>query len=212
MANHCAAVHAFEPYEPVRNIFQAKIDLNQIDHVFIHSVGVGDQNDELPFHAPAGTNLGVGSFVDGQENRQVGSQTLQVVRGDDYFIQQIGDPVHMVNMDVEGFEKKAIAGFSDTFARNRPIMVIELTKGLDCSFSSEEEIAAALPDDYRLFMFDIYNARGKKDKNKDDLFRKQGTYQLIPFDYDQVGDQVDLIAFPREQYDEYQAARTGPAI
>ncbi|MEX0654836.1 MAG: FkbM family methyltransferase [Phycisphaeraceae bacterium] len=210
MTRHCSAVHAFEPYAPVREKIHEKIRLNRLSNLFVHDVGVGDENITLPFHAPAGANLGVGSFVDGQADRAEASQSLQVVKGDDYFTRAIGGHVQMVKIDVEGFEKNALTGFRETFARERPVMVVELTTGLTCSFDSQDEILATLPEDYLLFRFDLLDKRGRKDKAKSRAFRRQGRYRLAPFDFARVGKQADMIAFPRERFEAFRTQDASP--
>lgn len=202
MAPLCSAVHAFEPYEPVREKILEKVERNQLSNLYVHGVGLSDQDQALPFHAPAGTNLGLGSFVDGQVDRNAAAEILQVVKGDAYFDQEIGGEVHMVKLDVEGFEKKALAGFHKTLEKNRPVMVMEITTGLPCSFTSLDDIKATLPANYRLFMFDLMNGQGQKDKQKEDAFRKKGTYHLVPFDFNRVQAQADIIAFPEERFRE----------
>ena len=198
MARHCATVHAFEPFEPVRRKIIEKVELNDLTNLIVHTVGLGDKEQRLPFHPPSGANLGVGSFVDGQQDRCKATETLQVVNGDEYFSRHIGGEVHMVKMDVEGFEKKAMAGFGNTFAKNRPVIVVEMTKGLEHSFKSGNDVQCAFPAEYDLYVFDLAGQDGRKDKRKDAAFRKKGTYRLAPFEFDKVEEQTDVIGFPRE--------------
>jgi len=204
MSARSAAVHSFEPYEPVRNKIFEKIEINNLKNIFVHDVGVGNTNELIPFFAPEGSNLGIGSFVAGQKNRNDIGIPLRVVAGDEYFNRYISDEIHMIKIDVEAYEKQVIKGLHGTIQQFRPVMVFELEIGLDCSFKSFEEIQTVFPKNYMFFTFDIWDKHGNKNKRKDGIFRKKGTYKLKFFNFDMTKEQTDVIAFPGERFDKFR--------
>jgi len=201
MSKRASTVHAFEPYETVRKKITEKIELNHLTNIVVHNVGIGHTSELLPFYKPTGANLGIGTFVENQQNTDNQSDyQLPVVSGDDYFNRQHIDKVDMIKIDVEGFEKNVMIGLNQTIQKNRPVIVFELGLELDCSFSSHSEIIDHFPSDYMFFMFDIWDKLGNKNKRKDGIFRKKGIYKLVPFHFDNVKEQTDVVAFPGEQF------------
>ncbi len=59
------------------------------------------------------------------------ANALRLVRGDD--ILQLR-PVHFVKMDVEGMEVRVLQGLSETIARWRPVMFIEVDQNNTVDF------------------------------------------------------------------------------
>ncbi len=194
-------VHAFEPYELVRAKLVEHVRANQLENVEIHSVGLGNEQARLPFYAPAGKNLGVGSFKEEADagTRYVGE--LEVVAGDGFLADRGIDEIDLIKVDVEGFEKRVLEGLRETLTRFRPILVVELTYHLDISFANENQLLKALPPDYRLFSFDTRKANGKKSRRKGKRVRRKGEYRLIPFRFGRPGSQDDVVACPAEWVD-----------
>src|SRR5882762_3418698 len=106
MSRYCKQVHAFEPYEGVRTHLDSKISYNNCHNIVVHSVGLGCKEEALPFFAPTGFNTGTGSFMPSHEannNARIGE--LTVVNGDAYFSKLGLKNIHLIKIDVEGFEK-----------------------------------------------------------------------------------------------------------
>jgi len=196
-------VHSFEPYERVRKKIVEKIQLNNIDNIIIHDVGIGDKDDIMQFFAPKGTNLGLGSFVKNQKDRLETGIPLRIVDGDKYFNHNISDEIHMMKIDVEAFEKTVIKGLKNTLDKYRPIIVLEIEIGLDCSFHSESELKENFPDNYSFYIFDMWDNNGNKDKRKEGKYRKKGFYQLKALNFDILKEQSNIVAFPEERLQEF---------
>ena len=64
MASFCAHVHAFEPFDEVGRHVVEKIERNGLNSISLHAVGLSDRDDELPYFAPTGSNVGNGTFVE----------------------------------------------------------------------------------------------------------------------------------------------------
>ena len=151
MSLHCSAVHAFEPNPSVRTRLERQIAANAIDNIFVHGVGLGDNEEELPFYAPRGPNQGTGSFIRGHNpnnNEEYG--TLRVVNGDEYISRLNLDNIDLIKIDVEGFEKNALKGLRNTIIRYKPNIVVEFSPTTKNTFSDLNEFLALFPVDYRI--------------------------------------------------------------
>ena len=205
MSRLASQVHAFEPFAPVRERLRHQIDLNQLKHITVHPVGLSDANTRLPFFAPTGRNMGIGSFdasTTSKGNVSIGE--LELVRGDDYFLMQGIVRVDLLKMDVEGFEKPALAGLRETLRRLRPLIVCEVTYGKELSFTSREDLLDHLPADYELFTFDKRKQDGSKARRRDARSRNSGEYRLIRYQGVLPTGQDDVIACPRESLEKLQ--------
>ena len=200
MSAHGAQVHSFEPFDRVRNQLQNQIDQNALDSITVHPLGLSNENTRLPFFAPTGNNVGIGSFDASTASKgNVSIGELELVKGDDYLATLDIKHIDIVKMDVEGFEKFAIAGLQKTLSETRPIIVCEITYGQELSFATLEELQQALPEDYQLFTFDKRKADGRKDRRRDALSRYSGAYKIIPLTQFQNTGQDDVIACPAEK-------------
>ncbi|HJO12578.1 MAG: FkbM family methyltransferase [Gammaproteobacteria bacterium] len=199
MSKHVSKVHAFEPFQQVSGSLRKHIELNKISNIQIHNVGLSNKNEQKTFFAPTGRNQGIGSFdaaTVAKGNEAIGQ--LALIRGDDYFKQQQISNIALVKIDVEGFEKPALAGLQQTLTENRPIVVFEITYGEELSFTNLEEIQQHLPADYELFTFNTRKVDGSKARRRGLKAKKSGTYSLIPFQFKLTKGQDDIVACPAE--------------
>ncbi len=199
MSLHADQVHSFEPYSVVSQKLERHIELNGIENIQLHKVGLSNQAEELDFFAPTGRNQGIGSFDAGtvsKGNKNLGK--LALVRGDTYLAENALQDISLLKVDVEGFEKNVVEGLQETLAKTRPIVVIEVTYGNSLSFSSLSELTAALPNDYSLFRFDNRKADGSKARRRGARAKRSGSYRLIPFDEWRSAGQDDVIVCPQE--------------
>ncbi|MCC7435609.1 MAG: FkbM family methyltransferase [Methanoregulaceae archaeon] len=189
LSNHVKVVHAFEPYEPVRALMEARIQQNSIPNVTVHPIALGDADEDLEFYAPPAANTGTASFVKGHAgdaNMAVGK--LRVVRGDPY-ISTLGlDRLEFIKIDVEGFERKVLAGLEQTLIRFRPLVFLEYSRETRASFASLTELTGMFPEGYEL-------AKVVADRPYLILFNKARCV-LDPFAFDQVGG--NILAYPAE--------------
>jgi FkbM family methyltransferase len=185
-SRYAKQVHAFEPYPPVLSRLRANLEFNHVSNVVVHPVGLGSETVDLPFTPPPDENLGTGTFMHSAIPSK-GEAKLRVVSGD-AFLRDAGiSRVDFIKMDIEGFEKPALAGLRDTIRQSRPIVLLEVTvrpatTGL---FTSASDLRAAFPSDYELL--DIVT-----------IDRGTGAYRLRPltlrFDRDGRG---MVVARPR---------------
>jgi len=199
MSRVADGVHAFEPYDVVRQRLEQQVALNQLDNVFIHPVGLGETEQQLPFYAPTGRNQGIGSFdasTTVKGNRNIGE--LALVSGDSYFQQRSITSIDLIKIDVEGFEKSVLRGLQKTLAANRPVVVFEMTHGSAISIQSQEELGTLFPDNYRFFTFDLRKPDGSKARRREAKARSTGHYRLVPFGFQFNNGQDDIVCCPEE--------------
>lgn len=161
-AKHAKEVHAFEPFPPILPRLQGHITENNLTNIVVHAVGLGETEAELPFYSPPEANLGTGSFVADlkQENRNE-RLTLKIVAGDAYFPAAGITRVDFIKMDIEGYEKAALAGLRETLRRHRPIVLLELSidPAFPHLFKSMDELRSAFPENYEFLRFGGRNVR-----------------------------------------------------
>ena len=193
MSRYATEVHAFEPWEPVVKRFRRMVENNQIKNIVIHPVGLGDQNSRKPFFKPGPTNLGTGSFVEGFRSQYTAEGQLEIQIGDDALAKAAVEPIALIKMDIEGYEKLALKGLRKTLRKDRPIVEFELSTDPKSSVSikSKEELVALFPNDYEFLVF-----------RNDRAHRLSGAYALEPlgnlirFD---LAMQRDIVAYPAEK-------------
>jgi len=200
MSNYASHVHAFEPYGLVSAKMNHHIQLNGIENISFHAVGLSDKAEALTFFAPTGRNQGIGSFdasTVSKGNNATGK--LMLLQGDEYFQEHKIDAIALMKIDVEGFEKSALTGLRRTLLEQRPVLVCEISYGGELAFTSLEEFLAVLPPDYKLFAFNTRNSDGSKAKRRGSKAKRSGEYELIEFSNWRHTGQDDIIACPAEK-------------
>lgn len=141
-------IYAFEPYEPVLRKFRDHIARNELTHIEVLAVGLGDTEGEANYYAPATTNRGTGSFLAGttpQNNRT--PIRLPVTRGDRVVMEKGLLAPDIIKLDVEGSEKLVLRGLAETIRTHRPVILSELSSAARWLFSDEAGLRAALYPD-----------------------------------------------------------------
>lgn len=151
MSRHSARVHAFEPWPPARRRLESLMAANAVSSVRVHAFGLGDGDAELPFYAPAGPNLGTGSFQAGI-NDNLPSDSLLMRRGDAVVAELGLTRLDVIKIDTEGFEVRVLDGLRDSLARFQPVVVVELSLAL----RESRAIASLFPQGWTLLMADTH--------------------------------------------------------
>jgi FkbM family methyltransferase len=199
MSQTSKRVIAFEPFAPVRARLEYHCTLNKIRNIDIQALGLSDRSENQPFYAPSGANAGIGSFdpdSTSKGNKSIGN--LQLMRGDEFVDQSDLKQLHLMKIDVEGFEKNVLHGLRNTLARFRPLVVCEMTYGKSLSFISSNQILALLPENYVLLCFNKRRPDGSKMQRKNARARLNGWFQLVPYPGPQARGQDDVILCPQE--------------
>lgn len=202
MSKFAESVVAFEPFPIVNEKFKHQISLNNISNIELYEYGLSDKDELLSFYAPTGRNQGIGSFDENtatKGNREMSK--LQLYKGDTFLDGHIPSGISLMKIDVEGFEKKVIAGLKATLLNNRPIIACEISYGEQFSFSNRADLIEHLPQDYMLFRFNTRNADGSKAKRRSSFAKRSGFYEIIESKGWRTSGQDDIIAAPVEKLD-----------
>ena len=162
LAPHCAQVHAFEPFEPVRRRLEAHIALNGLTNVQVHPVALGEQPGERPFFPPDDANMAEGSFVQPLGPRGDRPPTTAPVHNGDAYLAGLGlGRLDLLKIDVEGMEKEVVAGLRGTLERFRPTVLLEFTRDFHTSYTGLGDLRDALPGEYRILALQPDRTRWK---------------------------------------------------
>jgi FkbM family methyltransferase len=190
MSKFCHQVHAFEPYENVRNRLLEKIALNHIDNIIVHDVGLGARDEYLDYYAPTGVNTGTGSFLAGHAgNSNCLLGKLRLVKGDDFLANLNLGRVDLIKIDVEGFEKFVLTGLKEVISNYRPLIFMEFGDSTRESFASSQELSDLLPEGYNIQELQLANRL-----NQTYVFSSI-SHSLVKFDFSKKQD-VNLLLQP----------------
>lgn len=125
LAKYCRKVHAFEPQLRTGIRLRDNVRLNGLKNVVLHDVGLSDQEGmERLYLASSGTG-GQSTFVPDLAHAGGKCVDLPVRRGDELLRECGVDRVHLIKLDVEGFEARVLAGLAGTIARDHPLIFME---------------------------------------------------------------------------------------
>lgn len=187
MSKYASIIHAFEPYEPVRDILKKKINLNRINNVIVHPVGLSNKREIVDFYPPSVSNLGTGSFKEKYyaDNKQT-AIPLEVVIGDDEISAHNIHNISLIKIDVEGHERQVIGGLRQTIDSHRPVVIFESSSATRDALGTFEGMTSLFPDQYLFYIFSTKN-------------KKTGRYKLTQLTTMHSLDSNEIIAFPREK-------------
>jgi len=117
-------VVAFEPDSDNRHMLEENIRRNGVEGVLVYAEALCDRDGQLPFHRSA-FNTGDHQLFHSGRGRT--GQDVDVARLDTV-MSQLGGPVDLVKMDVQGAEAKVLAGMGELLEANPTIaLVVELS-------------------------------------------------------------------------------------
>lgn len=210
MTDHASQVHAIEPWPPVVERMKAMVAENGVDNLFVHEVGYADEPGVLPFYEPEDSNLGVGSFSSEGLFAKGTQVDLPLVRGDEHLAAAGVTRVDLIKIDIQGYEKPALAGLRATLERDRPIVLMELAVegAVELGYFSEADLRASFPTDYAFYRIAWVERTGWTQKlwgRKMLLcWDTKPQYYLEPFDMTFVddGSHTNLLIVPQERVEE----------
>lgn len=182
LATVCKEIHAFEPYDVVREKFNHQIERNQIKNIEVHAIGLGDQNEEVTFYEPTGTNQGMGSFLSDHSDTNKQYKKLPIRRADEYFETHAINKVDLIKIDVEGLEDKVLKGMPRILSQYRPIVCMEYSLSTAKQVDSLPALLALFPEGYLVKTFETIGTKA---------------YKLMDFDV-KKGHQ-DVVFYPQER-------------
>lgn len=122
LAKHFKFVRSFEAKEI--NFDCLEKNIQGIENVFASQYAIGDDNKTVSVHEAIDPgNSGAGWIQEGDEVEMIALDKVDRYRDVDF-----------IKIDVEGFEPFVIEGARETIEKNRPVILIEQTPGIDMRF------------------------------------------------------------------------------
>lgn len=125
-------VHAFEPAQKLFSLARRNIEANGFNQAHVHGVGLSDHPGKFPIYkattcgADGSVNDGLNSLFNGA-GLEV-SETIEVVRLDDWCGQHRVARLDLIKMDIEGAELSALKGGEKILRRLKPKMIVEVNE------------------------------------------------------------------------------------
>jgi FkbM family methyltransferase len=156
----CIAVRSFEAQRQIYYVLCGNIAINGLDNVQVHHAAVSDRsNDTMLIDLPdytlpnnfGGLELVPAERTDNQYMTKTQSESVTTVT-----IDQFGETVDFLKMDIEGMEHVALQGAKKTIQAHRPICFVEMwktdTAAVKRFFKQLDYVAYAYkPDDWLFF-------------------------------------------------------------
>lgn len=169
MADRADRVFAFEPLPRLQKLIAEKISRNALTNVRIMPFGLGREEGSFDYRPGIGANSGIGTFTETAE-ADFGEVIKLPIKTGDGVMSDLGlMRLDLVKIDVEGFERFVLEGLAATLKRDRPPILMELSKRSRAEFGSLSGFTALLYEGAQ-----IAEVRGKPG----------GRLEIHPFDFD----------------------------
>lgn len=179
-------VHSFEPNDVSMKALAHNIAANELKNVILHPVGLGAKDGVVDYFDSLGGGDIQGSFNSDFGAKQRNKKQFRVVVGDDYLREKGVGVVHLIKMDVEGYEGEVLRGLQNTLKTSRPIVVVELTPSAANSIRTYGDLQTIFPPDYVFLRLA-------------DIYKSSSAYKLEPLSPKHFWDeQVELVGVPSE--------------
>lgn len=177
-------VIAFEPFPEVLTLFQNNVSLNRLTNVEIVPVALGENDEALAFYPGPSEDKSIGTFLHWNASQPGVSFELPVRNGDRLFDERQYPEIHIMKVDVEGFEPFVFRGLKERICRDRPIILSEMLDFTRSTYKSEANFRECFYED-AVFA----NVSGRNGSM---------SFTLHPFSFDRNG---EVLTVPSEMAD-----------
>lgn len=137
MASLADQVLAIEPLPELQALIQEKIAINALTNVRVAPVALGENNEIRDYYPGEGSNSGVGTFLPLSKESKFPPVKLEIRNGDEFLDEIKFGRIDLMKVDVEGFEPYVFRGLQRRIARDRPIILTEMSDESRRGFGSE---------------------------------------------------------------------------
>ena len=155
--------HAFEPHPIVSKRLARNVNLNRLQNVKCHQLGLSEKSAKLTFNAVAAgqENLGLSSVLPVASSVKTERLEIEVSPLDELFPVD-GKPVSVIKIDVQGHELSVLLGGRALIGCHRPAIIFEHE---DSNFGKQEDadlakngLAEFFNDlDYEVYYISLYD-------------------------------------------------------
>ncbi len=196
LSNVFRLIHSFEPNPRAIDRINRNIAINHIRNIIVHPVGLGRENDSLPFVENFDGNLGCSHF---QEQKTSDSILLSVKNGDRYISKHNIDNIDYIKIDVEGFELDVLKGLRNTIESQLPIISFEYhQQNFEANYFDGFKTAL---NEYTFFELVFASEKANFLEKTKINFKMGGMPELCSFDKPENRTYENILAVPTKKLD-----------
>ncbi len=175
-------------FEPIPYIYNQLLDSVHINHfekiVTVHNIALGTENKNDTLYIET-NNVG-GSSIVAPHGTKTEAIQINIRKGDD-ILEQISN-IHLIKIDVEGYEYEVLSGIEKTLRIHRPTIILEFSGELYISKKNNdgEKIISLLEN----IGYDIYDI--------EDYMKKITSKEHFLFQFTQGKLQCDILCVPKK--------------
>ncbi|HEY0715152.1 MAG TPA: FkbM family methyltransferase, partial [Polyangia bacterium] len=121
-------VHGFEVNPGTFDRCVRNVSMNGVSNVVLNNVGLAHQKGKFSIERPTARNSGGDRLAAAVEGAFDGP-SIEVTTLDDYVAEKRLARVHLVKIDVEGFETNVLRGARATLEQKGPVLFVEVSDG-----------------------------------------------------------------------------------
>ena len=148
-------VYGFEPVDENYKKCNFNISLNRFENIRVFNLALSDKQEQLYFGLAENRNSG-GIFMN-RERQQEGF-SIKAIPLDDFVTAHQIKKIHLVKIDVEGFEYHILKGAENTIKKMKPVLFVEVD---DANLKRQGSSAFLLEELIRSYGYEIKQATGE---------------------------------------------------
>jgi len=160
-------VYSFEPDQDNYNSLSRNVALNDFKNAILFKYGVGETHRLATLYKMYRNNPGANRIMVDMPELAYAQEEIEIVTIDEMSSNHVFKRIHLMKIDVEGFELMTLKGAKRLIERDRPILFIEL---IDENLNGQGYAAKDLLDYIRGLEYTILDARTMKPLVKADSY------------------------------------------